>query len=586
MKKRIVHLSYRFRLALIIVCVAMIPLIVFSTMYLHSKQVQWKEDAMQEYANVIAINNEQLSSIILELKQKCIYITNNMTVCKALADIEKKTMIEELEFLNLLRDTVMMVSADNTNMKIHWYSDKVEKMYADYYRPLEVLLQDNEDDSLLQQILNLSAGNIFVTMRNVKNDESGIASNICVYAKMNAMVEGNYLLEICIPVDKVLSMKSDSERVTMMNLVFPEGSIVGLQMAQKEECYAMLLSEDTEAAGQVWAEYLQKGSVAEYYEIEGNIGNTSGISLVCMIPDKYVDSLILWEQIEFVALMVMVFLLVLLSVYAAVVVFTKQLNEFLNRLNEKLNDILNLDHSDDIIKRDFAGIEKKVIQLVQNTKEYCNELQKFEDENSRLELELLQMRFNPHLLYNTLTCFRSQIHDMTIRQSVDSLIRYYRIVLSKGHLNIRIEEEIKMIEEYLKIVKSTYQLTDIDIQFEVMEEAKDFMIIKHLLQPIVENAVEHGVRATRNEGNIWIRVKLSEKDVIFEIEDNGAGMTEEQMEGVLKAPVYSSVGGGYGIYNVKQRIETYYGTEYGISFHSKLGEGTLVMLRIPQQKKI
>ena len=93
MKKTVVHLSYRFRLALIIVCVAMIPLIVFSTMYLHGKQVQWKEDALQDYANVIAINNEQLNSTILELKQKCIYITNNMTVSKALADIERTGLI-------------------------------------------------------------------------------------------------------------------------------------------------------------------------------------------------------------------------------------------------------------------------------------------------------------------------------------------------------------------------------------------------------------------------------------------------------------------------------------------------------------
>lgn len=582
MKKIVAHLPYRLHLVLIIMCVAIVPLIFFSTMYLRGKQVKWKEDAMQEYSNVIAIGNEQLNSAILEMKQKSVYITSNISVCKALADTEKANMIEELEFFNLLRDTAAIVSADNNNMKVHWYSDKVEKQYAEYYRPLDVMMQDVSDDNLREQIMNLSAGNVFVTLRTVEAYGEGMVSNICVYAKMNAMVKGNYMLELCIPIDNVLNFKSDSAQVKISNLVFPEESIIGLQLIQ-EDNYSLLLSEETEASKAVWTEYLQKNIVEAYYEVAGDKGNTAGISLICLVPDRYVNALILGKRIEFAALMVLILLLVLLSVYATVVVFTVRLNGFLNRLNGKLNDILDLNYDEDVIEKDFEGIERKVLQLVQNTKEYCNELQKFENENSRLELELLQMRLNPHLLYNTLTCMRSQIQDATIRHSVDSLIRYYRIVLSKGHLNIRIEEEIKMIEEYLKIVKSTYQLSDLNIQFEVMEEAKNFMIVKHLLQPIVENAVEHGVRATGNVGSIWIRAKLSEHDVIFEIEDNGAGMTEEQMTGILKAPEYSSVGGGYGIYNVKQRIETYYGEEYGICFHSKLGEGTLVTLRIPQK---
>ena len=400
------------------------------------------------------------------------------------------------------------------------------------------------------------------------------------------MSEGIYLLEICVPIDKVLHIKAENEKLMLLEQDFPDGSMVGVQLIYGDNTTFLALSDKSEVKEQVWMEYQKNRNAIEYYEIVGGIDNASGISLVCLIPNGYIDSLIHREWIKFAVIMVVVVLLVSISVYFTVAIFTAQLNEFLNRMNEKLNDILEFKTDFNIVEKDFIGIEKKVLTLVQNTREYCNKLQKIEDENSRLELELLQMRLNPHFLYNTLTAIRSRIQDESIRRTIDSLIRYYRIVLSKGYLNIRIAEEIKMIEEYVEIVKSTYQLTGLNIQYEVQEEAKDFMIIKHLLQPIVENAIEHGVRANRNVGTIWIRVKLSERDVIFEIEDNGVGMTSEQIRGVFAAPEYSSTGGGYGIYNVKQRVETYYGAEYGISFHSKLGEGTLVILRVPQKKEI
>ena len=576
MRKIVGRLSYRFRLSLIIALIALMPLALFGVVYLRSAQIKWKENAMLEYVNVIALGSERLNNLIIEMKQKCIYLTNNQSVSKALANRERETMEEALDLVYLLRDTVAMVSADNTNMKVHWYSDKAQRTYDEYYRPIDVLVQGVQDQEMLEQILHLKAGELFVVLHNIEMYGDGGADYICVYTQMYDADRGSHLLEIRVPISKVLDLEYAGGEQRLMDMAFPEGSIIGVQMKQTEQNYSFLLSEETETARRVWNGYLQKGDSRGYYEIVHSLDNVPGGGLVCLVTDEFVDSLILWDRIGHTLILAMILLLVLASVYVAVSIFTTRLNLFLNNVNKKLDDIL--DFKDNMaVENDFAGIEEKVIQLVQSA-------QKYENENNRLELELLQMRFNPHLLYNTLIGIRYQIQDTTTRQSIDSLIRYYRIVLSKGHLIIRIEEEIKMIEEYLKIAIFTYQLSNVKFQFEVEDEAKDLMIVKHLLQPIVENAVEHGLRAKKMGGYIWIRVKLTEKDVVFEIEDNGAGMTPQQIEGVLSAPVYSSIGGGYGIYNVKQRIETYYGKEYGISFHSKVGEGTLAVLRIPQAK--
>ena len=583
MKKVISRLSYRFRLSLIIVLVAIIPLFLFGFVYLQNKEKQWKTEAVLEYSSMVEISSNRLNNTILEMKQKCVYLLNNTTVRNALVNVEDKTLREQLELINILRDTTEMVSADNLNIKIHWYSDMIQKSYAEYYRPIEVLLREFQEEELLQQILHLKTGDMLVISCSKQSSVQEGYDYICVYTKMDILGEGNYLIELCMPVSKILNIEYGEETFSLQELQFPKNTVLGLQIIRKDRMFDFLLSENNETAQNAWETYQEQGQAVGYYEVISELDSMSENRLVCLLPKEYVEMQILSDRVGFVVIMIMLLLLVFLTAYMAASIFTTQLSAFLDKMNDKLNNILDDKDEEESFKNDFAGIEKKILRLVQNTQEYCSAIEKYETENNRLELEVLQMRFNPHFLYNTLTSIRYQIEDVSTKKSIDSLIKYYRIVLSKGHLIIRIDEEIKMIEEYLKIVIFTYQMTNVKYQFEVEDEAKDFMIVKHLLQPIVENALEHGLRAKKEGGFIRVRVTLSEKDVVFEIEDNGVGMTPDQIKAVLESPACSSIGGGYGVFNVKQRIETCYGEEYGISFHSKTGEGTLVTLRIPQR---
>ena len=286
---------------------------------------------------------------------------------------------------------------------------------------------------------------------------------------------------------------------------------------------------------------------------------------------------------RFVMVIILLLLTVIACSYMASTMLTNRVTRFLEQMNNELDTILLEPTAAVIGDSDFQGIEKRIRKLILSTQEYYTKLEQYEAEKNRLELELLQMRFNPHFLYNTLTSIRYQVKEKRIRKSIDSLIHYYRIVLSKGHLVIQIEEELAMIREYLELEIFAYQLQNVSFQFEIEDQVKSFTIVKHLLQPIVENALEHGLRVAETEGIIWIRAKAEGQDIVFEIEDNGAGMTQEQIEHLLTEPAGGSTGGGYGVYNVQQRVETYYGKEYGLVFHSKPGEGTCVTLRIPKQ---
>lgn len=177
---------------------------------------------------------------------------------------------------------------------------------------------------------------------------------------------------------------------------------------------------------------------------------------------------------------------------------------------------------------------------------------------------------------------RYQVKEERIRKSIDSLIAYYRIVLSKGSLFISIESEIQMIQEYLKLQTFAFDLKNVQYVYEIEENVKECIIVKHLLQPIVENALEHGVRGTDTEATITVRARLQDENVVFEVEDTGVGMTQEQITLVTTKPPRGFQLGGYGVYNVIQRIKAYYGQEYGVEFFSQLGKGTRVVITIPR----
>ena len=139
-----------------------------------------------------------------------------------------------------------------------------------------------------------------------------------------------------------------------------------------------------------------------------------------------------------------------------------------------------------------------------------------------------------------------------------------------------------MIKDYLSIVKFAYGLDNIVCEFEIDEQITQYAIIKHLLQPIVENALNHGIRPAGCGGTLKIKALAEETCICISVLDTGVGMSAEDAAHLLKAPSASVSKGGYGIYNVQQRIQLYYGSEYGLEIESTPGKGTTIIMKIPK----
>lgn len=203
------------------------------------------------------------------------------------------------------------------------------------------------------------------------------------------------------------------------------------------------------------------------------------------------------------------------------------------------------------------------------------------------EMKALQAQITPHFLYNTLDAIiwmavagrKDEVVDIT-----KALSNFFRITLSKGRDWIRVCDEVDHVSSYLTIQQIRYR-DILEYTIDVDRSLNEFFILKLLLQPLVENAIYHGIKGRRAKGNIIVSGWFEDDLMCFCVEDNGVGMDENRLERVrsmLKTDYKpDSESGGYGIYNVNKRLQLYYGRESTLLVESSPDSGTQVMFKVP-----
>jgi two-component system sensor histidine kinase YesM len=202
-----------------------------------------------------------------------------------------------------------------------------------------------------------------------------------------------------------------------------------------------------------------------------------------------------------------------------------------------------------------------------------------------LELELLQYQVNPHYIYNILSAVKSvsdTLRSKTISDIIDSTVKFLRISFNQGNEIISIARELEIIREYISIQLFAFDDT-FNVEYSIDPEVNNWYTIKLILQPIVENAIIHGLVKKRDySGKIKISGKIENDDILFEVEDNGAGMDEDTLIKLSQGDSLKKTSKGYGIRNVQERIQLIFGASYGLSIQSKKNSGTKVTIKIPR----
>ena len=275
------------------------------------------------------------------------------------------------------------------------------------------------------------------------------------------------------------------------------------------------------------------------------------------------------------ALLTACFTMIILAVFLSFFL-TGHLTRSLKRLQTRLKDLGsgNLDSFLDSNPRDeLWDLEQGYNEMVQQICELLEKNRLEQEKKRELELTALQAQINPHFLYNTLDAIgwiAVMKGQNEIEQMVMELSRFFRLSLHKGDKKITIEDEMGIVISYVTI-EQLRNPGKFDIKYEIEPEITGLLVPKIILQPIVENAIKHGVSQVRRHGMITVRGYRKGDDVYLEVSDNGCGFRQKSSH---------IHGSGYGLRNVNERIQLEYGSEYGISVQSIEGEGTTVQIHI------
>lgn len=278
------------------------------------------------------------------------------------------------------------------------------------------------------------------------------------------------------------------------------------------------------------------------------------------------------------------FVIILLSVFVAYLM-SRQIAKPIRLLSSLAKQVENgnLDVISNIRRKDELGelssslntLAAKMRTLIE--KQFADRL-----EREKLKLRMLQSQINPHFLYNTLDVlyWTARVEGASKTSDIaNALAQFYKLGLNRGNEVTTVNNEVRHLESYIAIQRMRYDY-ELNISVDIDPLLNDRRILHLILQPVVENALQHGIAPIGKEGRVTVTGRADGENIVFTVEDNGVGMSPDEVEALFRGP---AVGGhGFGLKNADARIRLYCGPQYGISVASRAGVGTRVEIRLPQ----
>lgn len=320
----------------------------------------------------------------------------------------------------------------------------------------------------------------------------------------------------------------------------------------------------------------------------------TGWSVVCVVDNEYImDSI---NRLRLFLILTALFC-VILSVYFASYI-SRTISDPVARLQRKMHQV----GEGDFDIRAATGASDEIGQLtmsfdkmVERTKQLIENVYQSEIYQKEAELNALQAQINPHFLYNTLQTIDMMAEEEEadeISDACQALSKIFRYSINRGQEFVHVQDELVHIENYMLIQKLRFG-NKLDVRYDIQEDCRELYIVKLLIQPMVENAVVHGMENVLDKCLVTIRVYRDRDCLYAEVEDNGTGIGTEQLDELneklgqsgeqkmVHEVDYVRSHRSIGLENTNARIKLYFGQEYGITITSEEGTGTKVRIRLP-----
>ena len=554
LRKWIKNMKYRHKLTILLVVTALVPMTVLA-LYAHSRQsTMVRSSDLEDMQSIIDQTKESIDS------QTAVYssLLNYLTYSPDIEEIIKEKNIDNYtayEKYNEIADPLLSVpkSYHDAINRIQLFARSIQVEHEYTLVPLAKMKEEwwsseLQDDVRIQWLVNLESKEV-AAVRMIYDDQA-LDAAICIaldYDKIfqpltNILTEENGGM-VTDEDGRILYNKSELEDIELKK---SDDRDTALEKINQECAYTMAESKENN-----WVFYLYKSQRA----ISGSVRR------------------LLLEEIPLMAACCLITLVLGLSFSR---IFTRKIEELtrnMDKVNHGSREVTVSSDSEDevgILINSFRRMMDEINRLIDEV--YVNKIALKE-----YELKALQAQINPHFLYNTLSMMNwmaIRSGQMDISKVTLALSTFYRTALSKGEDMVTIETCIRNMEAYLEIQLTMHDY-NFTVEWDIDPDIKNEKMPKLLLQPVVENAIEHGIDE-KEEGDkkLFLSFKGQGDDVEIIVRDNGTGMEQEKAETLV---TYQAK--GYGLKNVNDRIRLL----YGIRIFSEPGEGTNVIMRFPKE---
>lgn len=550
------NLKYRYKITLLVLAAGILPVVIMAVYFLRGMIENTRSQEMDNMEKVIEQSVDTMTN------QANIYenLVDYLSYSRELRDIvtmdPKSDYLTYLGYVDVIDPLLQMPQIYHNEIKgITLYSESIEVPHGNMLLPLsqaeeEVWYSKLEDTSRMQwTVMRGNSPRITVSRRFYDGDES------------------TAVLAMTLDYDTMLRPFTDRLTENMGGLILDGDGNVVYSFAAMEEKYQPEHPESLE--------YLQKN----YSYYMGEMEETGWEFCLYRPTEQVMDAVY-----RLILQSLPVLLLCTFALVVAGYLFSRGLVQPLERLTENMNQIqlgfrkvtVSSDYDDEVgvLIRSFRRMMDEMNRLISEVYESKIKLQ-------NTEMKALQAQINPHFLYNSLSIINwkaLEADQEDISKVTLALSTYYRTSLNRGETMTTVENEINNIRAYLRI-----QLIMHDNSFEVIEDidmdAGQYQIPKLILQPLVENSIDHGLDMSEKEEKcLWLTIRQGEETLLFEIRDNGVGMEQKKADEILS---YHSK--GYGLRNVYERIRVLYGEKGRMNIMSRVGEGTRIQIRVPKK---
>ncbi len=388
----------------------------------------------------------------------------------------------------------------------------------------------------------------------------------------------------------VLIIKEDAVRIIYEEIDLGKGAnvylvdnnqqIISSQYEVEEDIFSEKLLQSYKESRKQGKEYFEYVEGKNHYTVVGGSIKTFGIECIATIPNDHFLTEIKEMQRNVVGIIIICFFLSIVSskiICKSIIDPLKKLKGYISSAMEDKFNTVYIDDSPD----ELGMLGRNYVQITNEMHEMIQKIARDEKERRELELNMLQAQINPHFLFNTLNSLR-WIAMMSGADSVSEGILALSDLLKNTIIQkaqyITIANELENVKNYILIQKLRYG-DSFKLDLHVDKGLMNYNTLKFILQPIVENAIIHGIRLDESLLTISISIKEEKEGLFIEVNDDGKGFDITQMEGSEGKDIRLS---GIGINNVIDRIRINFGEPYGVQINSQIGEGTQVKLYIPK----